>query len=91
MSSRIYIVGFRPPDDKWNAMLTVWNACKAAGVSIPTEVEKFFEGEDPTGKPGLDFELPNLKPVSGEDWDGYDIMLADLPKDLKIIRVCTRW
>lgn len=47
MSTSTHIVGFRPPDAKWNQMKAVWHACGAAKVPVPEGVLKFFEYEAP--------------------------------------------
>lgn len=42
-----HVVGFKPVDAKWKAMRDVYNACKAAKINLPREVEKFFEDSPP--------------------------------------------
>lgn len=41
------IVGIEPADEKFKQMKSIWDACKAAGVKVPDEVSKFFEGVPP--------------------------------------------
>lgn len=47
MSMSTSVVGFRPPDAKWKKMKAIYDACDEAGVSIPDEVDSFFNGEPP--------------------------------------------
>ena len=43
MSINPYTVGFQPPDEQWKKMTRAWEACEAAGVSIPAEVLAYFD------------------------------------------------
>jgi hypothetical protein len=45
MSMSMHVIGFVPPDGTWAQMKAIWDACQAAGVSLPDEVEDFFGGE----------------------------------------------
>lgn len=47
MSMSTNVVGFRPPDAKWEKMKAIYDACETAGVSIPDEVDEYFNGEPP--------------------------------------------
>lgn len=47
MSTGIHIRGFRPPDEKWQRMRAVWDACMAADVRPPKDVRDYFADEDP--------------------------------------------
>jgi len=84
MSMSTYVTGFVPPDEAWQKMKVVWDACQAAHVPVPDAVEKFFEGgaPDPAGQ---EVELP-VQEWSGDGSDGYQISVADIPANVKIIR-----
>lgn len=47
MGMSTHVVGFIPPDEKWQKMKAVWDACRAAGVEVPEDVCDFFEGGEP--------------------------------------------
>ena len=47
MSMSTHVMGFIPPDEKFKKMLEAYHACEAAGVAIPSDVEKFFNDEMP--------------------------------------------
>ena len=47
MGMSTYVLGFRPPDEKWRLMADIWNKCEAANVTPPKEVEDFFNDEPP--------------------------------------------
>lgn len=87
MGMSTHIVAFRQPDEKWNKMKAVWVACEKAGVSIPRDVEEFFNHENPNDKMGMEVKIN--KALSG--WgdgsrQGYEVDLEKLPKDVKILR-----
>jgi len=91
MGMSTHIVGFRPPDEKWKAMKAIWDACRKADVSVPREVDDFFNGEvpDPAG-----VEVPLKEAV--RDWgdesrDGFEVDVTKLPKDVTIIRFYNSW
>lgn len=95
-----YIVGVRPPDEKWKKMKAVWDACKAAGTEIPKDVYEFFDHETPDDK-GVLVELssgkdgPHHECVSSYDdndcQEGFEIDVSKIPKDITIIRVVNHW
>jgi hypothetical protein len=97
MSSSMYVVGFIPPDENWRRMKAIWDACHAAGVSQPPIVEKFFGGERPDDngrEVTLASDIPGLKDADGckywhdDDYcrEGFEIELAKLPPEIKILR-----
>ncbi len=95
MSMSTNVIGFRPPDDKFKKFAAIWHQCEDAGVSMPREVEEFFQGvaPDPQGvkvhlKEGKDGPV---KPWKEDDGEGFEIDLTKLPKDVKIIRFWNSW
>jgi len=88
----MHVTGFRPADEKWNKMKATWDACKAAKVAIPGEVMDFFEGEDPSDKPGMDVKVTAAcEKFSNEFGMGYMVDLSKLPADVKILRFRNSW
>lgn len=88
MSVSTHVVGIKPPDAKWKKMKIVYDACIKAGVDVPEEVDKFFDGHKPDEK-GVLIDLKEGNGVShynADMEDGYEIELAKLPKGIKIIR-----
>jgi len=74
-------------------MKDVYDACQAAGVEIPGEVMKFFQGTHPD-------EHGVLVPIEGTDAvteyheyesDGFDVDIRKLPPGLYIIRFYNSW
>lgn len=91
MGMSTHIVGFQPPDLKWDKMKGVYVACKAAGIELPVEVEMFFGGEDPTNMPGREVNILDWRAVKAyttQSRDGFEIDIhhPDLT-NIKAIRV----
>ena len=87
MGMSTHVVGFRPPDERWNAMKAIWESCETAGVHIPEDVEKFFGHESPSNRPGAEVELGEaLTDYSEDSCDGYELDITKLPKDVRIVR-----
>lgn len=93
MSISTFVIGIKPPDETWLKMKAVYDACAQAGVPIPDEVESYFEGERPDEK-GVKIDLYITKPehecisvYREEYYSGWEIEVAKIPKDIKIIRI----
>jgi len=90
MSLTIRIEAIRSPDEKWEKMKAVWDACEEAGVSVPHEVEEYFNHREPDGS-GVALDLVNDQPEWIEEWcghyyNGYEVLLEHMPKDISRIR-----
>jgi hypothetical protein len=90
MGMSTHVVGFRPPDDRWRQMKAVWDACAAAGTSIPDEVDEFFNGEAPDDA-GVTVDIPTHEWSDEHSREGYEIHLDELPADIKTIRFYNSW
>jgi hypothetical protein len=89
------VVGFRPPDEKWNKMKAVWDSCCQAGIEMPDEVQAFFNYEQPDPK-GVEVSLTSGKNPAAKEWgerdaQGYEVDLSRLPKGLTFIRFRNSW
>lgn len=89
MSMSTHVVGFRPPDDKYQRMRAVYEACTAAGTSTPREVLEFFEGEEPSEN-GTIVEIKSY-PYKGDMCEGLEVDITDLPRGVKVIRFYNAW
>lgn len=87
MSVSIYIHGMTAPDEKFNKLKAVYNACIAAGLEIPYEVESYFDGEDPNELEGADVDI-DCAIIKGQKYHGSDftVEIAKLPECVKFIR-----
>lgn len=97
MSMSKYVQGIVPPDDKFKKMLALYRQCEDAGVSIPAEVVKFFNGEEPD-EAGVIINLTYDKKHKGvvtedgedsREWTEID--LTKLPPNVKKIRFVMSW
>ena len=87
MSMSTYVVGFREPDERWEEMARIWDACEKADVAAPPEVDAFFGGESPEGRPGAEIQLGGAaKNWGNEHESGIEVDVRKLPPDLHIIR-----
>lgn len=87
MSMSTHVVGFRPADAKWNQMKTAYEACEAAGIPVPREVERFFDDEPPGDRPGAEVSIKGaLCEWSDTYRSGYEVDLTKLPPDVRILR-----
>ena len=93
MSMSSHVIGFKPPDEKWQKMKAIWDACLAAEVDVPEEVEDFFDGEPPDSA-GVEVKLedtPCCKDWGADGCSGFEIDITKLPKDVTVIRAFNSW
>jgi hypothetical protein len=85
-----HVVGFRPPDEKWQQMKKIWDACEAAGVNPPYEVTEFFNdcAPDPAG---VEVGILHSEWRSSTSAEGYEVDIRKLPKDVTVIRFFNSW
>lgn len=79
------VIGFKQPDEKWKQMKAVHDACKKAGIEVPREIQKFFN-YDPPKDNGVKVDLP-LEEIKEYSEAGYLLKVADIPKDVTIIKI----
>lgn len=88
MGMSTHVVGIRPPDEKWKKMKAAWDACVAAGVAVPPDVERFFNGERPDDA-GVLVDLSNHSAYKGwrkGESEGVEIDLMQLPVGITRLR-----
>ena len=88
MSTSIFVYGFRPPDEKYFSMKKAYEACVEAGIDIPKGISDFFENDLPPDPLGVKVDIDEW--VNGSQdhwWDGLEVDLTKLPKDIKTIRI----
>ncbi len=86
MGMSTHVVGFVPPDEKWEKMKQAYDACKELGIQPPNEVVEFFGhvAPDPRGVK-VDIEVAT-KEWSGDMRSGLEVEIAKIPKHVKVIR-----
>lgn len=88
MGMNTYVVGFVPPDEQWQRLKAIHDACTAAGVEVPSEVEQVI-GSEPTDY-GREVDVP-AKEWTDETREGYDIDVSKLPPGITVIRFYNSW
>lgn len=90
MSADLIMRAYTIPDEKSEKMMAAYMACKAAGVEPPTDVEKYFDWEEPSPH-GIPMNSSQLKDLEGttkintEGFEGMAINIDELPENIKTI------
>ena len=92
MGMGTFVIGIKPPDERWQHMKRVWDACVAAGVPVPDAVAAFFAYEAPDHA-GVKVALPpnTVREWNGKEAEGFEVVLSDVPSDVTIIRFYNSW
>lgn len=89
MGMSTHVKGFVPPDERWQKMKAVLDACAAAGIEVPDQVDEFFGGEEPDPQ-GQEVDIPHHN--WGDDHrNGVEIKTEDIPERVKVIRFYNSW
>lgn len=86
MSTHVY--GFKPVDKKYKKLEEIYHLCNEQGITIPDEVDDFFNGERPDPC-GVIIDLKDKSYVSKYCDDmsqGFEIDLTKISRDINIIR-----
>lgn len=88
MSTRI--TGLQPPDDEWKAKLAAYNACQAADIPVPDELAAFFDYASPDSSREIDITQA-VTSWKDDMKDGFEVEIAKLPPNIKIVRFYNSW
>lgn len=94
MGMGTFVIGIKSPDERWQKMKRVWDACIAADIPVPDVVGAFFFYEEEEFDPaGVKVALPPaaVREWNGEGAKGFEVVLIDVPSDVKIIRFYNSW
>jgi len=83
------VIGFIPPDDKFEEMKAIWDSCKKAKIDPPDEVSDFFNDVEPDAS-GIEKDIP-VHPWNDKYNQGYEVKVDEIPKDVKVIRFYNSW
>jgi hypothetical protein len=91
MSMSTYVRGIIPADERYKEMLSIYNACKKAQVTIPEEVMEFFIRNEPDPN-GMVIEIQrSLKELHEDGCNGFIVDISKLPKNVKLIKFVNSW
>ena len=83
------VYAIRPPDAKFKKMKAVYDACKAAGLDTPDDVDEFFDYEEPD-EMGTQVALEDVGLLEGEYELGFQVAISTIPKWASHIRFVHR-
>lgn len=86
MGISLRVIGLRDETDANHIkMVEAKDALDAAGIEWPKEIYDYFDGSKYSDTP-LEIKIPNNE--WGNDYaSGYEILVSDIPKNVKKIRV----
>ena len=76
-------------DAEHKKKVAVLRACFEAKVQLPPEIEEYFEGSYIEDSP-LVIEF-KARTINGEECQGFEIDIDELPENVKTIRFCNSW
>lgn len=85
-----HAVGVVPPDEKWNEMKAIWDACEKAKIEPPKVVLEFFDYRDPDPA-GVETSIEWEEWSDGNMSEGIEVEVDKIPKHVKIIRFVNTW
>jgi hypothetical protein len=88
-----HIIGFRKPDEVWEKMKAVYDACEEAAIAIPDAVQAFFGGEEPDDR-GVSIDLEDsagVEEYGAEGVSGFEVAIKDIPSHITHIRFFNAW
>lgn len=97
MSMSTSVIGFFPPNEEWKKMKAIYDAYEAASFAIPDEINKFFNWNPPSDA-GTEIDLESHYPDAIHAYcdpkrsaEGVEVILENLPPNIKIIRFINSW
>jgi hypothetical protein len=92
MSMSTVVTAFMSPDKKWQTMKAVANACKAAGIDEPEEVENYFGGHSPEDRPGQEVNIKNAVRKGQNEYENWiEVDLPLIPDKVMVLRFTNSW
>jgi len=92
MSTSLGFFGLKPHNEHHRKMKAILDACEAANIDPPEEVQDFFDGE-PDAVHGVVVSMDAMDKAGAlteyrdDCREGYDIEIAKLPPGIKVLRV----
>ena len=93
MTMSTHVMGIKPADETYKRMLAAYEACTAAVVPVPAEVQKFFDFEKPEPT-GVSVNLDKdgaVRKWEGEAASGFEVDLGQLDPTIRVLRFYNAW
>ena len=92
-SPSMNVKGVRAPDQEYEEMKAVYDACVKAGVPVPERVNEFFCWEPPNpNRLMVDLDLSEAVEMWRDDYrEGFEVEIAKLPKNITHVRFYLSW
>ena len=90
MGMSTYIIGFASQDENYQKMRQIWENCTEMNISIPDEVDNFFNYEKPN-EDGIKIEIPNQGWSDGDMSTGIEVNIKNIPEIVEKIRFINSW
>lgn len=88
MSQSMHVIGVGKPDENHRKMYAAYQSCLAAGISIPDEINEYFDWSTPNEN-GRKIELrrgDSIKEYKADMREGFDVDLSKLPPNITHVR-----
>ena len=89
MSMSTHVIGIKPPDETWHKMKAVWDNCIGLSIPVPRAVIDYFEGAPPDPD-GVRVQVP-CNDWFGDAEQGIEVLLAEVPKHVTVLRFYNSW
>ena len=90
MGINTYVIGFALSDEKYQKMKQIWENCIEMNISIPDEVDDFFNYEEPN-EDGIEIEIPNQEWSDGDMSTGIEVNIKNILEIIEKIRFVNSW
>lgn len=84
----IVFTGHKSPDKQWYAMRAAWDACREAGIKVPSEVTAYFAGKYPANEPVIDVDIKRyVQEITYSGGKLFEINIKTLPSAVNKVQV----
>lgn len=93
MGMSTHVLGIKPPDETWQKMKAVYDACAAAKIPAPQEVLRFFDHQKPDSA-GVTVSLEQHAAVTrwrDDSRQGFEVDLSKLDPAIRVLRFYNAW
>ena len=92
MGMSTHIVGFIPPDEKYEKMLAIARQCNELEIKHPDEVSDFFSDVAEPEERGYEVDFEDIITDWRDDTrEGFELNVSEIPENVKVIRFYNSW